>query len=147
MTTAEITSQQDDYITSNYNSSFWPQHEETMCLLVSAPPVCQLSKQPSPSQGQRCLCSSVLGNLSELVSFQDKTVFKAIVKALTLAQDTDRCAGLFLLQEEWLSVNMGRALLLPPPRSPRILSAPMSAAGGRALHQQLYWPRSLPPSG
>lgn len=88
ITTAEITSKQYDYVTPNYNSPFWLQHEETVYMFLSPPPDCQLAQQPSPSEGQSCLCYSTLGNLSELVFFQDKTFFKALFKALTLWHKT-----------------------------------------------------------
>ena len=86
ITTAETTSKHNDYITSNYSSSYWLRQEETLCLLTSR---LLLSEQPPPGEGQSCLWSSTLGNYPELVSLQDKTPFKAFFKAQTLWHKTE----------------------------------------------------------
>ena len=103
ITTAETTSKHNDYITSNYSSSFWLRQEETLCLLTSR---LLLSEQPPPGEGQSCLWSSTLGNYPELVSLQDKTPFKAFLKPrLSGIRQKQVSKGLeitvfFLLQEK-----------------------------------------------
>lgn len=125
ITTAETTSKHNDYITSNYSSSFWLRQEETLCLLTSR---LLLSKQPPPCEGQSCLWSSTLEITLSLSLFKTRHPLKRSLKPrLSGTRQKQVCKGLeitvfFLLQEKWLLVNISGAPPLPPPCSPETLS-------------------------
>ena len=125
ITTAETISKHNDYITSNYSSSFWLRQEETLCLLTSRLP---FSKQHSPSEGQSCLWSSTLGiTLSLSLSKTRHSLKHSLKPRLSGTRQKQVCKGLeitvlFLLQEKWLLVTIFGAPPLPPPCSPETLS-------------------------